>query len=173
MTIEQIAADSGVSVGRLRHHFPTGPDLALGVVDLLYSRMMALRLRYTDGWNTRQQAQMTWRSFVHEGFSDWAEYQYRTFAPLDGEFAENVVVQTKNGPLDFQVREPVHPLFGAMPRTNQAIELQITQEYTGHNVHLCYLVPQWKEDPYGPHMKIPWVQEWYKTMREKGGWDLE
>lgn len=66
LTIEQIAADAGVSVGRLRHHFPTGPDLALGVVDLLYSRMMALCLRYTDGWNTRQQAQVTWRSFVHD-----------------------------------------------------------------------------------------------------------
>lgn len=102
------------------------------------ANMLAERIRPYGGL-------IFWRSFVHEGFSDWAEYQYRTFAPLDGEFAENVVVQTKNGPLDFQVREPVHPLFGAMPRTNQAIELQITQEYTGHNVHLCYLVPQWKE----------------------------
>lgn len=86
-----------------------------------------------------------WRSFVHEGFSDWAEYQCRVFAPLDGDFAENVVLQTKNGPIDFQVREPVHPMFGAMPRTNMMIELQITQEYTGQSTHLCYLVPQWKE----------------------------
>lgn len=86
-----------------------------------------------------------WRSFVHEGFGDWAEYQHRVFAPLDGDFADNVAVQTKNGPIDFQVREPVNPLFGAMPNTNQMIELQITQEYTGHSTHLCYLVPQWKE----------------------------
>ena len=86
-----------------------------------------------------------WRSFVHGGFDDWSEYQYRVFQPLDGKFADNVVVQTKNGPIDFQVREPVHPLFGAMPHTKQAVELQITQEYTGHEVHLCYLVPQWKE----------------------------
>lgn len=86
-----------------------------------------------------------WRSFVHEGFGDWAEYQHRVFAPLDGDFAENVAVQTKNGPIDFQVREPVNPLFGAMPNTNQMLELQPTQEYTGHSTHLCYLVPQWKE----------------------------
>ncbi|MGH3490143.1 MAG: alpha-glucuronidase family glycosyl hydrolase [Actinopolymorphaceae bacterium] len=86
-----------------------------------------------------------WRSFVHEGFGDWAEYQHRAFAPLDGDFAANVAVQTKNGPIDFQVREPVNPLFGALPQTNQMIELQITQEYTGHSTHLCYLVPQWKE----------------------------
>lgn len=86
-----------------------------------------------------------WRSFVHGGFDDWSEYQFDIFQPLDGEFADNVIVQTKNGPIDFQVREPVHPLFGAMPATKQAVELQLTQEYTGHEVHLCYLVPQWKE----------------------------
>ncbi|MBW7462356.1 alpha-glucuronidase, partial [Paenibacillus sepulcri] len=50
-----------------------------------------------------------------------------------------------NGPMDFQVREPVSPLFGALPHTNQVLELQITQEYTGQQKHLCYLVPQWKE----------------------------
>ncbi|MGH3488688.1 MAG: alpha-glucuronidase family glycosyl hydrolase [Actinopolymorphaceae bacterium] len=102
------------------------------------ANMLADRLRPYDGL-------LVWRSFVHEGFADWAEYQYETFAPLDGDFAANAVLQTKNGPIDFQVREPVHPLFGATPRTNQAIELQITQEYTGHEIHLCYLVPQWKE----------------------------
>ncbi|WP_152362978.1 alpha-glucuronidase family glycosyl hydrolase [Microlunatus speluncae] len=87
---------------------------------------------------------LAWRSFVHEGFDDWAEYQHRVFQPLDGDFAANAIVQTKNGPIDFQVREPVNPLFGALPKTNQLIELQITQEYTGHATHLCYLVPQWK-----------------------------
>ncbi len=70
---------------------------------------------------------------------------YDHFNPLDGRFASNALVQIKNGPLDFQVREPVHPLFGAMPQTRQILELQITQEYTGHNIHICYLVPFWKE----------------------------
>ncbi|GAB3425383.1 alpha-glucuronidase family glycosyl hydrolase [Flindersiella endophytica] len=87
---------------------------------------------------------LVWRSFVHEGFDDWAEYQYRVFGPLDGDFHANAIVQTKNGPIDFQVREPVNPLFGGLPHTNQLIELQITQEYTGHATHLCYLVPEWK-----------------------------
>lgn len=87
---------------------------------------------------------LVWRSFVHEGFSDWAQYQYNVFHPLDGQFHENAVVQTKNGPIDFQVREPVNPLFGGLPRTNQMVELEITQEYTGHATHLCYLVPEWK-----------------------------
>ncbi|WP_312801341.1 TetR/AcrR family transcriptional regulator [Corynebacterium variabile] len=62
---EQIAADTGVSVERLQHHFPTAPDLALGIIDRLYSEMMALCLRCTDGWGTQQQAQVTWRNFVH------------------------------------------------------------------------------------------------------------
>jgi alpha-glucuronidase len=84
-----------------------------------------------------------WRSFVHRGFQGWSEFEYQTFHPLDGEFDENVVLQTKHGPIDFQVREPVNPLFGAMPRTNQMIELQITQEYTGHDTHLCYLPSYW------------------------------
>jgi alpha-glucuronidase len=87
---------------------------------------------------------VVWRSFVHQGYSGWSEYEYHVFHPLDGEFASNVVLQTKNGPIDFLVREPVNPLFGAMPRTNQMIELQITQEYTGHATHLCYLPSYWK-----------------------------
>ena len=85
-----------------------------------------------------------WRSFVHGGFRTWSEFEFRTFEPLDGEFADNVVVQTKNGPIDFLMREPVNPLFGAMPRTNQMIELQITQEYTGHATHLCFLPAYWR-----------------------------
>ncbi|MGB3306164.1 MAG: alpha-glucuronidase family glycosyl hydrolase [Thermomicrobiales bacterium] len=84
-----------------------------------------------------------WRSFVHRGYQGWSEYEYHAFKPLDGKFDENVILQTKNGPIDFMVREPVNPLFGAMPRTNQMIELQITQEYTGHDVHLCYLPTYW------------------------------
>jgi alpha-glucuronidase len=86
---------------------------------------------------------VVWRSFVHGGFQGWSEYEYRTFHPLDGQFDSNVVLQTKNGPIDFLVREPINPLFGAMPRTNQMIEFQLTQEYTGHATHLCYLPTYW------------------------------
>jgi alpha-glucuronidase len=93
-----------------------------------------------------------WRCFIYNCGQDWrdrttdrAKAAYEHFQPLDGEFAANVILQVKNGPMDFQVREPVSPLFGAMPRTNQLLELQITQEYTGQQVHLCHLVPQWKE----------------------------
>ncbi|WP_262697965.1 MULTISPECIES: alpha-glucuronidase family glycosyl hydrolase [Streptomyces] len=89
--------------------------------------------------------QIVWRSFVHEDFGDWAEYQYRVFAPLDGEFDDNVILQTKYGPIDFQIREPVHPLFGTMRHTNQMLELQLTQEYTGHEIHTTYLAPLWRE----------------------------
>lgn len=93
-----------------------------------------------------------WRCFVYDCKQDWrdrktdrARAAYDHFTPLDGRFADNVILQVKNGPMDFQVREPVSPLFGAMPNTNMAIEFQITQEYTGQQRHLCYLVPQWKE----------------------------
>jgi alpha-glucuronidase len=86
-----------------------------------------------------------WRAFVWHGPSTWAQEAYETFQPLDGEFADNAILQIKNGPIDFQVREPVHPLFGALPHTNSMLELQITQEYTGQTTHLCYLVPLWKE----------------------------
>jgi alpha-glucuronidase len=92
-----------------------------------------------------------WRCFVYN-FQDWrdrstdrARAAYDHFKPLDGQFLDNVVLQIKNGPMDFQVREPVSPLFGAMERTNQMLELQITQEYTGQQKDLCFLVPQWKE----------------------------
>ncbi|MEW2568923.1 alpha-glucuronidase family glycosyl hydrolase [Streptomyces sp. NPDC047070] len=86
-----------------------------------------------------------WRAFVHDTDAGWDRQAYADFTPLDGKFAANAVVQIKNGPIDFQVREPAHPLFGSLPRTNSMIELQVTQEYTGHATHLCYLVPQWKE----------------------------
>jgi alpha-glucuronidase len=65
--------------------------------------------------------------------------------PLDGKFRANVFAQVKNGPLDFQPREPFHPMFGAMPKTPLMAELQITQEYFGHATHLVYLAPMWTE----------------------------
>ncbi len=92
-----------------------------------------------------------YRSFVYDHHLDWrnlkndrARAAYDIFHPLDGQFADNVVIQIKYGPIDFQVREPVSPLLGGLQKTNEAIELQITQEYTGQQRHLCYLVPMWK-----------------------------
>lgn len=93
-----------------------------------------------------------WRCFVYNCKQDWrdrktdrANAAYDNFIPLDGKFMDNVILQIKNGPMDFQVREPVSPLFGGLCKTNQMLELQITQEYTGQQKHICYLVPQWKE----------------------------
>jgi alpha-glucuronidase len=93
-----------------------------------------------------------YRAFVYNHHLDWrnlkndrAKAAYDNFHPLDGEFDDNAIVQIKNGPIDFQVREPVSPLFAGLRRTNEAIELQITQEYTGQQKHLCFLVPMWKE----------------------------
>lgn len=93
-----------------------------------------------------------WRAFVYDHRQDWrdrttdrARAAYDNFAPLDGAFDENVVVQVKAGPMDFQVREPLSPVIAAMPRTRLAVEFQVTQEYTGHQKHVCHLVPQWRE----------------------------
>ncbi|MBL9207529.1 MAG: alpha-glucuronidase [Opitutaceae bacterium] len=88
-----------------------------------------------------------WRAFVYaaDNSLDRVRQAYRQFTALDGQFRDNVLLQIKNGPLDFMPREPFHPLFGAMPRTRLAIELQITQEYLGGATHLAYLAPMWKE----------------------------
>jgi len=81
-----------------------------------------------------------WRAFVysHEQPDDRAKQAYSEFVPLDGKFADNVIVQVKNGAIDFQPREPFHPLFGAMPRTPLMMEFQITKEYLGFATHLVY-----------------------------------
>ncbi len=90
--------------------------------------------------------QVLWRAFVYSpNDADRAKQAYLEFQPLDGEFHSNVVIQTKNGPFDFQPREPYSPLFTALHHTLQAAELQITQEYLGHANHLVYLAPMWKE----------------------------
>lgn len=93
-----------------------------------------------------------WRCFVYNCLQNWsdratdrARAAYDHFTPLDGRFLDNVVLQIKNGPMDFQVREPVSPLFGGLSNTNQILELQVTQEYTGQQKHVCFLIPQWKE----------------------------
>ncbi len=93
-----------------------------------------------------------WRCFVYNCKQDWRDTKtdraragYDYFKPLDGEFMDNVILQIKNGPMDFQVREPISPLFGGMEKTNQMLEVQIAQEYTGQQRHVCYLIPWFKE----------------------------
>ena len=93
-----------------------------------------------------------YRAFVYNNHLDYndlkadrARAAYDIFHPLDGKFAANVIVQIKYGPIDFQAREPVSPLFAGIEKTNSAMELQITQEYTGQQRHLVYLAPMWKQ----------------------------
>ncbi|PHQ61234.1 MAG: alpha-glucuronidase, partial [Sphingobium sp.] len=88
-----------------------------------------------------------WRAFVyaHDNPDDRAKQAYDDFKPLDGKFADNVIVQVKNGAIDFQPREPFHPLFGAMPKTPLMMEFQITKEYLGQSTHLTYLGPLFEE----------------------------
>lgn len=93
-----------------------------------------------------------WRCFVYNSQQDWRDHSidrpkaaYEHYAPQDGQFDDNVVLQIKNGPVDFQVREPVSPLLYAMPKTRKALELQLAQEYTGHQIDLFYEAPQWQD----------------------------
>lgn len=109
------------------------------------ANMLARALRPHGG-------RVIWRCFVYNCLQDWrdrsidrAKAAYDNFIALDGKFDDNVILQIKNGPIDFQVREPVSPLFGALKKTNHILEVQITQEYTGHQKHICYLLPMWKE----------------------------
>lgn len=95
---------------------------------------------------------LIWRCFVYNCGQDWrdkrtdrARAAYDNFIELDGLFDDNVILQIKNGPMDFQVREPVSPLFGGLKKTNMILEVQIAQEYTGQQIDLCYLVPMWRE----------------------------
>ena len=87
-----------------------------------------------------------WRAFVYNpDGDDRAKQAYKEFKPFDGAFRDNVIVQLKNGPVDFQPREPFSPLFGAMEKTPVMPEFQITQEYLGFSNHIAYLAPMWKE----------------------------
>lgn len=88
-----------------------------------------------------------WRTFVYSNDSpdDRAKQAYSEFVPLDGQFRDNVLLQVKNGPIDFQPREPFHPVFGAMPRTPLMLEVQITKEYLGFATHLAYLGTMYAE----------------------------
>jgi len=106
---------------------------------------------HADGANTLAEALagrgiVMWRAFVYaQNADDRARQAYAEFTPLDGRFGPNVLLQIKNGPIDFQPREPFSPLFGAMPQTKLAIELQITKEYLGFATHLVYLAPLFEE----------------------------
>ena len=93
-----------------------------------------------------------WRCFVYNCTQDWRDYKtdraragYDYFMEFDGAYRDNVILQIKNGPMDFQVREPVSPLLGGLKKTNQMLEVQIAQEYTGHQIDLFYLIPWFKE----------------------------
>ncbi|MGW4960501.1 alpha-glucuronidase [Nonomuraea sp. NPDC004186] len=93
-----------------------------------------------------------WRAFVYNHRQDWrdrstdrARAAYDHFAPLDGRFLDNAILQVKHGPMDFQTREPVSPVILEMQGTRLAVELQVTQEYTGQQRHVCYLAPMWSE----------------------------
>jgi len=87
-----------------------------------------------------------WRAFVYSTSNeDRAKQAYKEFLPLDGKFHDNVIVQVKNGPIDFQPREPFSPLFGSMKKTSIMPEVQITQEYLGHSIDLVYLSTMWEE----------------------------
>ena len=87
-----------------------------------------------------------WRAFVYSPTDkDRAKQAFLEFKPLDGQFRDNVILQIKNGPIDFQPREPYSPLFTALRHTNEMVEFQVTQEYLGASNHLVYLAPLWKE----------------------------
>ncbi|MFC4999029.1 alpha-glucuronidase [Dactylosporangium cerinum] len=113
---------------------------------------------HADGANTLAAALaphggvVHWRAFVYNHRQDWrdrgtdrARAAHDHFVPLDGTFGDNVILQVKHGPIDFQAREPVSPLIAAMPATRVAVEVQATQEYTGQQRHVCYLAPMWSE----------------------------
>ena len=107
---------------------------------------------HADGANTLadalapHQGIVIWRAFVYnESSEDRVKQAYDEFKPLDGKFRNNVLLQVKNGPLDFQPREPFSPLFGAVPNTPLMLEMQITQEYLGFSNHLVYLAPLFEE----------------------------
>ena len=95
---------------------------------------------------------LIWRCFVYNCQQDWRDQitdrpmaAYQHYVYLDGQFEDNVILQVKNGPFDFQVREPVSPTLLAMPRTNLAIEWQLAQEYTGHQIDIYAMMGMWQE----------------------------
>lgn len=113
---------------------------------------------HADGANMLAEAvrpfggKIVWRCFVYNCRQDWRDTKtdrpmaaWEHYAFLDGQFADNVILQVKHGPFDFQVREPLSPLLLGMRKTNLAMELQLAQEYTGHQIDLYTMIPMWKE----------------------------
>ena len=113
---------------------------------------------HADGANMLARAiaphsgQLVWRAFVYNCFQDWRDQSidrpkaaYETYAPLDGQFDDNMILQVKHGPFDFQVREPLSPTLYAMRRTRLAMEVQLAQEYTGHQIDIYAMNPMWAE----------------------------
>jgi len=135
---------------------------------------------HVDGANMLAKAvkphggEVIWRCFVYNCVQDWrdqtqdrARAAYDHFMPFDGKFDDNVILQIKFGPYDFQVREPVAPLFGALKKTRHLLELQITQEYTGHQIDMCYLPWVWQnimefDTATGPNSRIKDLVRPYK-----------
>ncbi len=124
--------------------FQSGPS-AMGISQAQGANLLARALAPHGGI-------VFWRCFIYNCLQDWRDTQtdrpmaaYALFKDLDGQFDDNVILQIKNGPSDFQVREPNSPLFGAMPGTRQGLELQITQEYTGQQIDLYCLAVHWEE----------------------------
>ena len=109
------------------------------------ANMLAEAVRPYGGW-------IVWRCFVYNCRQDWRDVTtdrpmaaWQHYAPLDGAFADNVILQVKHGPFDFQVREPLSPMLLGMKKTQMAMELQLAQEYTGHQIDLYTMIPMWKE----------------------------
>ncbi len=109
------------------------------------ANMLARALRPFGG-------KLIWRCFVYNCGQDWRDHSidrpraaYDLYAPLDGKFDDNVILQIKSGPFDFQVREGVSPLLFALPNSSKAMEIQLAQEYTGHQIDLFFMPPQWQD----------------------------
>lgn len=137
--IYQLIPDFGGFLVKANSEGQSGPQ-DYGRTHAQGANMLAAALAPHDGV-------VMWRAFVYTNRpgEDRIKQAYEEFKPLDGQFAANVLLQVKNGPLDFQPREPFNPLFGAMPKTPLMMELQITKEYLGFATHLVYLGTLFKE----------------------------
>ena len=137
-------ADAGDFDGEDGETGPQGPQGEPGPQD--FGRTHADGANMLAGVLKPHKGIVMWRAFVYAPQSpDRANQAYEEFMPLDGQFADNVIIQIKNGPIDFQPREPYSPLFTALQKTQMMVEFQITQEYLGAANHLVYLAPMWQE----------------------------
>lgn len=155
---EQVAAWWQETADRAYRHIPDLAGFLVKADSEFRGGPASLGRTQADGANVIARALaphggiLYWRCFIYNCLQDWRDTKtdrpkaaYDTFMPLDGSFLPNVVLQIKNGPTDFQVREPNSPLLGAMKSTRQAMEFQVTQEYTGQQIDLYSLAVQWQE----------------------------